>query len=109
MFVNKIEISIYSSSVNFTNLYIDLEEENIILNQKRIKLSFDDLFVIVDKIIKITNKWDDIEMINLLEYQKVTVSIQIPPIQKEYMFLDNVPVNLSEIYSIILELEEKYE
>lgn len=105
--MNNIQINIYSSTVKFTKLFLDLDKQIITLNQKEIKLNSLEFLAIMNRIMEVAKTWDTTELIDSTEYQKIELSIHVPPLKNEYIFEQSVPSNINEIYSLIKELEVK--
>ena len=104
--MGKIRVEIFGSSVNFTKLFIDLDNRLMSLNGKEINIVDDVLLVVVNKILGITKEFDGIDKIKVNEDSDVIVVIDMTNIKKNYRFIGEVPANMNKLYSLIRDLEE---
>ena len=108
--MNYIKINIYSSTVNFTKLDINLDEKIVMLNKEKITLEDNDFFTIVNYVFDVIKKWDNIEKVELGTDIEIEVMIKMTEMEKKYVFTNEVPVNMHKIYELINDLEKiKYD
>ena len=108
--MNYIKINIYSSTVNFTKLDINLDEQIVMLNKEKITLEDNDFFTIVNYVFDVIKKWDNIEKVELGTDTEIEVMIKMTEMEKKYVFTNEVPVNMHKFYELINDLEKiKYD
>lgn len=104
--MNTININIYTS-LSFTNLTLDLNNEYIIFNNKKINLNSTELISITNYLLNIIESWNNIELIKATDYIKIEVKTNLEQNIKSYSFNQKIPHNFNKIYDLINKLKEK--
>ena len=107
--MNTINIKIFSQDKNYTNLFLNLDNNSITLNNKTVKININDFLLILDKLLAIFKEWENINLIKFNEHIEIIVDINLTTEVKKYEFKQNIPVNANKLYNIINELENHYE
>lgn len=108
--MNQIRICLSNFSINFTNIEINLDKEEIRVNDKIKKFNKNDISKIFMSILEITQNWDELYMDNsILDGLHFSLTIECQDEIKSYQGKGGFPSNFNDFINLIKYIRSEVE